>query len=192
MDHLTLKAQLEELHPESYGWAMSCCRRNPGNAESVLQTVYLKILEGRARFDGKSVLKTWVFSVIRKTAADKRRRELFFNFRHVKSEDAEGYPARDSSPDERLYQSEIHRLFRQALAALPRRQREVLQLVFYHGLNLSEAAQVMDVSLGSSRTHYERGKKRLRQILLKAKGFHDSGVGRRDIPGVVPGTETGG
>ncbi|MBZ5537224.1 MAG: RNA polymerase sigma factor [Acidobacteriia bacterium] len=192
MDNLTLKAQLEQLHPESYGWALSCCRRNPCDAESVLQAVYLKILEERARYDGKSAFKTWLFSVIRRTAADRRRRQLFFNFRHVKSEDAEAYPARGVSPDETLYQSEVHNLFRLALAALPRRQREVLQLVFYHGLNLGEAAQVMGVSLGSSRTHYERGKKRLRQTLLKAEVFHDSRVGRRDIPGVLPGTEAGG
>ncbi|MBZ5553726.1 MAG: RNA polymerase sigma factor [Acidobacteriia bacterium] len=191
MDNLTLKAQLEQLHPESYGWALSCCRRNPRDAESVLQTVYLKILEGRARFEGRSVFKTWLFSVIRRTAANRRRRLLFFNFRHVKPEDAEAYSARGVSPDERLYQSEVHKLFRQAFVGLPRRQREVLQLVFYHGLNLGEAAQVMGVSLGSSRTHYERGKKRLRQILLKAKVIHDSRVGRRDIPGTVPGTETG-
>ena len=41
-----LKAELERLHSASFGWALSCCRRNHADAEEVLQTVYLKILQG--------------------------------------------------------------------------------------------------------------------------------------------------
>ncbi len=53
MDIAELKAELETLHSASFGWALSCCRRDRGEAEDVLQTVYLKILEGKARFRGE-------------------------------------------------------------------------------------------------------------------------------------------
>src|SRR4029078_6434992 len=75
MEISELKAELERLHPASFGWALSCCGRNPAEAEEVLQTVYLKILQGKAIYRGQSKLKTWLFAVIRKTAISERRKQ---------------------------------------------------------------------------------------------------------------------
>ena len=55
------------------------------------------------------------------------------------------------------------------LMLLSERQREVLHLIFYSELTLEEASQVLQVSLGSARTHYHRGKQRLSQLLDEAK-----------------------
>src|SRR6266404_8577953 len=76
MDLSELKAELEKLHGASFGWALSCCRRDRAEAEEVLQTVYLKILEGKARYRGESNLETWLFAVIRKTAITEQRKRL--------------------------------------------------------------------------------------------------------------------
>ena len=51
--------------PACFGLAQ-LLRARLGEAEEVLQTVYLKIFEGNARFRGESSLKTWLFAVIRK------------------------------------------------------------------------------------------------------------------------------
>ena len=64
-----------------------------------------------------------------------------------------------------MYRDEMERTLRSALAALSQRQSQVLHLVFYQELSLAEAAQVMHVSLGSARTHYDRGKRRLRELI---------------------------
>src|SRR5213594_3597075 len=76
MDIADLKAELERLHSSSFGWALSCCRRDFGEAEEVLQNVYLKIIEGKARFRGEASFKTWLVSVIRKTAVSEHRKGL--------------------------------------------------------------------------------------------------------------------
>ena len=186
MDSSELRAQLERYHRASYGWALSCCWRDSVEAEDVLQTVYLKILEGRARYNGQAPFKTWLFAVIRKTAADARRRNRLRRLRLIKYQESAGPAAPEESLDETIYRSQIQTLFRQALAALPRRQQEVLQLVFYHDLSLAEAAEVMGVSVGSARTHYERGKKRLRQRMEKSKAFDEPGLGRKENQGTVP------
>src|SRR2546425_11212497 len=81
LDDVTLRSELEAHHAESYGWALSCCRRRREEAENVLQIVYLKVLGRRAVFDGRSTFKTWLFSVIRRTAAGERRTELFHKLR---------------------------------------------------------------------------------------------------------------
>jgi RNA polymerase sigma-70 factor (ECF subfamily) len=178
MDDSELRALLEQHHRAGYSWALCCCSRDPTEAESVLQTVYLKVLDGRARFDGKSAFRTWLFAVIRRTAADERRRAVLGKLRLLSFD---RHPARnpEETPDDAVYRSQIQTIFRGALSTLSRRQQEVLQLVFYHDLSVAEAAEVMGVSIGSARTHYERGKKRLHQVFSESRLFDESRLERK-------------
>lgn len=151
--------ELERLHAATFAWALACCGFVRDEAEDVLQTVYLKILDGRARFDERSTYKTWLFAVVRRTAADRRRRRMVATLGllrlFARTPDANHEP-RDNSDGARV---------RAALAALAPRQREVLELVFYQDLTVEEAARVMGVSVGAARVHYDRGKKNLRARL---------------------------
>jgi RNA polymerase sigma-70 factor (ECF subfamily) len=185
MERDELTALLEQHHAASFGWALGCCRRDHSEAEDVLQIVYLKVLEGKARFNGTSSFKTWLFAVIHKTAADQRRRHLVRALTLLKAGGQEAPGARADRPDDSTYRSEIQVVFRRALARLATRQREALELVFYHDLNLQEAAAVMGVSLGSARTHYDRGKKRLRQLLEETEALYESEWKRRENPATV-------
>ena len=186
IDIAELKEELEKLHSASFGWALSCCRRDYAEAEEVLQTVYLKILEGKARYRGESSLKTWLFAVIRKTAIGEYRKRLVRSLVFLGSSERQGTGVSPAdAPTTLLEKSELQKQFRVALAKLPARQREALHLVFYEDLSLSEAANVMGVSIGSARQHYERGKKHLREWLSYTETENGIVWQRKETPSAV-------
>jgi RNA polymerase sigma factor (sigma-70 family) len=156
MERAELEGELERLHAASFGWALGCCGRNHDEAEEVLQTVYVKVLDGKARFDGRSSLKTWLFAVIRRTALAHRRT------RWIRSLALLRLPPPDPVVQE--HPEDTRRLVA-ALRRLARRQREVLELVFYHDMTIEEAGAALRISVGSARVHYTRGKKRLEAML---------------------------
>lgn len=181
MEISELKAELEKLHPASFGWALNCCGHNRAEAEEVLQMVYLKILQGKASYRGECKLQTWLFAVIRKTAITEHRKHLL---RTLKSIAGTKTQTGDLQPDAELARSELQRRFQKAMARLPARQRETMHLVFYQDLTLSEAAEVMKISIGTARRHYERGKKQLREALDR-KGVEYAGWRRKENPGTL-------
>ena len=167
-----LEARLGELHAESFGWAMSCCAWDRADAEDVLQTAYLRVLTGRARFEGRSAFRTWLFGVIRHVAREHHRRLRIHRERtdRMAAEGAAAEAAVAEVPGDELERAEERTVLLAALDALAARQREVLHLVFYHDLTVDEAAEVMGVSVGSARVHYDRGKKKLRALLAPDLG----------------------
>jgi RNA polymerase sigma-70 factor (ECF subfamily) len=157
-----VEAELERHHADCFAWAMACCGRDRTEAEDVLQTSYLKVLDGRAVFASRSSLKTWLFGVIRRTAAEHRRWRALRRFRPASlAEHADPSP----DPASAVGHSESADRLVGALATLTARQRELLHLVFYQDLTIAEAADVLGISIGTARTHYERGKQRLRALL---------------------------
>ncbi len=171
VERSAVDSELEQLHAESWGWALACCGRDRELAQDVLQTAYLRILSGAARFEGRSSFKTWVFGVIRMSVRGERRRSLLWGSRHRGTEAALEIPDAASRGDAQVEQAERIGALVLAMKRLSSRQREVLQLAFYHDLTIEEAAGVMGVSVGSARTHYDRGKKSLARLL----GEEDAG-----------------
>ncbi len=168
MDDVELRRQLERVHADCFGWAMACCGRDPDDAGEVLQTVYLKVLDGRARYDGRSSFRTWLFGVIRRTAASERRKAWLRGLLLKREADGLG-PEAPAPPDAQIERDSRCRSLHNALAHLAPRQHEVLQLVFYHELTVEDSAAVMGISIGSARTHYARGKARLAVLLGDAQ-----------------------
>lgn len=147
---------LERHHREAYLWARQCCGFDDEGAKDILQMVYLKILEGKARYNEKANVKTWIFSVIRNTAMDFQKSQKML------------YPLGlvNDPVEENDHEKPID--YQKVIQELPARQRQVMLLVFYHGLTLEKVADILDLGIGSVRAHYDRGKKALKELILKS------------------------
>ena len=134
----------------------------------MLQTAYLKVLDGSARFDGRSSKRTWLFAVIRRSAAERRRRRWLSDLLPERWLRRDPLPIHAPDTATLAEASETSAHLRSALAKLPGSQRELMHLVFYQDFTIEEAAAVLGIGLGSARTHYERGKARLRDMLSRS------------------------
>src|SRR5262249_16638497 len=136
MDAERLAAAIEPLHEDVVAWAAASCRWDREEAIEGVQTVYVKILEGRARFDGRSSLETRLVSVVRRTAAERRRRRTLRAIL-LAERDGAATASGGETPESAFAASEESRRLAVALSGLSSRQRDVLHLVFYADMTLS-------------------------------------------------------
>ncbi len=152
LDHI-----LNEHHRDAYIWSRQCCSFDEELAKDVLQQAYLKILEGKAKLREADKAKTWLFSIIRYTAIDQLRQKG----KLLAFEDHFDMEVLTEEVDTTDYESLIK--------VLPKMQQEVLLMVFYHQMTIQQSADVLQISIGTARTHYDRGKKKLKELILKTQ-----------------------
>ncbi len=174
MDEASLRDALAALHPAAWAWARHCCRGDAEEAADALQSAYLAVLEGRARFGGQSSFRTWFFGVIRRSAMGRRRTRWFHRLLLERRGD-ELVPPAPRPAGQALEEEERVAQLESALRSLSGRQREVIELVFQHELTIEEAATVIGIPLGTARTHYARGKARLATLLRPLQEEKDHG-----------------
>ncbi len=150
------RSALEAMHGQVFGWALSRCNYEQAVAEDLVQQAYVELLTGKARFDGASSLKTFVFAVVQNLARN-RYRKVASRLRIAGELKAEAADAA-VQPVEPGETSGIW----DAVRRLPQRQRDIIELVFCRDMTIEEASRVMGVSTGTGRVHYDRAKKALR------------------------------
>lgn len=151
MNRSQLEIFLRQHHREAFLWARQCCGFDGELAKDVIQQVYLKVLEGKAKLKVEDHPKTWLFSVIRFTAMDELRAKGKWLTVEIEED-----MAWESEPTETQSHEDLIR-------RLTKMQQEVLLMVFYHDMTLEEAAKVLQLNIGTVRTHYDRGKKKLKE-----------------------------
>ena len=152
LDHI-LKAH----HRDAYLWARQCCSFEDEMAKDVLQQSYLKILEGQAKLKDASKAKTWLFSIIRYTAIDEIRKA------------GKVVSLSDSYDPMEIHEEIDSTDYEGIIKHLPEMQREVILMVFYHQMTIAQSAEILQIGLGTARTHYDRGKKKLKELITKVQ-----------------------
>ncbi|HME03022.1 MAG TPA: sigma-70 family RNA polymerase sigma factor [Solirubrobacteraceae bacterium] len=164
-------------------------------AEEVTQETWVAVLNGIHAFEGRSALRTWIFSILTnraKTYAIRERRTLPFSA----AAEADGFASVDPEefvrdgeewaghwaipprpwqrPERRVLSLEIREQLRRALGELPERQRVVVTLRDVEGFTAEEVRGLLDLSVENQRVLLHRGRARLRACLDPDLG--DSGA----------------
>jgi len=130
-------------------------------AEDVAQETWLAVIRGVHDFEGRSSLKTWIFSILTRRARTMAAREL----RH-RGNGREGGPTAGigtvGAPEE---SREAWGVLLSALAALPDAQRQVVLLRDVEGLPARSVCQMLGLSGTNQRVLLHRGRTRLKRAL---------------------------
>lgn len=154
------RSALEAVHDQVFGWALSRCDYQHAVAEDLVQQAYVELLSGKAKFEGRSSLKTFVFSVVQNLARSRFRRIASrMRLLHDVKQNTVNEPVVVTTADK-------NPALWQAVQGLPQRQRDIIELVFCRDMTIEEASGVMGVTIGTGRVHYDRAKKALRSSLI--------------------------
>jgi RNA polymerase sigma-70 factor (ECF subfamily) len=127
-------------------------------AEDAVSETFLDVWRTADRFQGRSSVSTWLFAIARHKALQAlRSRPLVC----LEDEEAGAAAVDDADDPETALNGQYRRaMIRRCLAQLPPAQRELLDLVYYHGKGIAEVAQIVGIPAGTvkSRMHDARGR----------------------------------
>jgi RNA polymerase sigma-70 factor (ECF subfamily) len=142
--------------------------RDGGEAEDLMQEVFLEIFMKAAQFDpAKGSLKTWILQYVYHRSLSRRQYLALRNF-YDRQQITEGEVSESNSVSgswRGLTSQEWRRVIEQGLATLNEKQRKTVELACFHGLLLSEIAERTKEPLTNVRHHYYRGLDGLRKFL---------------------------
>jgi RNA polymerase sigma-70 factor (ECF subfamily) len=197
-EEVSLVAELKAGSESAYEWLIARFHqpvyslvarmvRDPADAADTTQEVFLKVFRGIRSFHGDASLKTWIYRIAIREAANQRR----WWFRHKRRETSMDAPAQDTgesspvmlrdtladagdSPFETLARQEARARVESELRQLPEPYRTAVVLRDIEELSYEEVAEVLGVSLGTVKSRLMRGrealKKRLEAYVREAGG----------------------
>ncbi len=151
-------------------------------AEDLTQEVFVKIGQALETFRGESGLSTWIYRIATNAALDKLRRPLNC-LSDEKSLSVE--PIEDAREDEniwtgeladsteqRVIRQEMNECIREIISTLPEAYRIVIVLGELEGLNDSEIADILGLTLPATKIRLHRARARLKKELTRACTFY--------------------
>jgi RNA polymerase sigma-70 factor (ECF subfamily) len=155
--------------------------RNRADAEDLVQESLLRAYKAIDGFDGRYP-RAWLLTILRNTERNRHRRRRPELLSDPNMAEERG-PRTDADMVERRAEDrEFDEAVTAALEELPENFRRVVELVDVDGLTYQEAADVLDVPLGTVMSRLHRARRRIRDLLVPA-GFGPGAVD--DVTGVT-------
>jgi RNA polymerase sigma-70 factor (ECF subfamily) len=155
--------------------------RTPSAAEDVVQETWLGVLRGLHAFEGRSSLRTWMFSILVNQARSRAKRDArSLPFSALADEEgpsvdpaafgadgrwASAPPRLDADPETGLLSGELRAQLLRAVEDLSEEQRAVITLRDLVGCSAPEVCELLDISDGNQRVILHRARSRVRNAL---------------------------
>jgi RNA polymerase sigma-70 factor (ECF subfamily) len=141
-------------------------------AEDILQETFWRVWRSASTYQPQRGSFTgWLFRIARNLAIDAYRRRNVRPSQIAVMEDADSILDRVADPDmdvaEQAQAILKNRQVRNALASLPRVQRQVIEMAFFYGMTRQEIAEATGEALGTIHTRARLGLQKLREELDK-------------------------
>ena len=160
---------IAELSPGLFAFAYRAVRQRE-EAEDLVQDTWISALRTVPSFEGRSSLRTWLVSILRRRIADRFRRD-----RPSEQFEEDKISALDEASEERLGNFEAANIATRAMDALTDLERTAVTLCDVQDMDRDEASEQMGVTRGHLRVLLHRGRHKL-EAALEAEGV--SRVGR--------------
>jgi len=154
--------------------------RDPSLAEDLTQDAFIKAFRHLESYDPRRKLSSWLFKIAHNTTLDHLRRRQLDT---VSLEPDEGEAAdrqrswvdeETASPDQRVERQDMADAIELAIARLPPRYREIVVLRYQEGMAYHEIADILDLPMGTVKTHIHRARGKMAQI-LREEGWGPDG-----------------
>ena len=159
-----LQAQIPRLR--RYARALTGSRES---ADDLVQDALERAWTKRALWRPDSNLRAWLFAVMHNVFVNGVKRTRPMASLDALNEESNVEPAASSASAET---DAALREMQSALARLPVEQRQVVLLVGLEQFTYAEAAEVLEVPIGTVMSRLSRGRDRLRQLLDEEPGGH--------------------
>jgi RNA polymerase sigma-70 factor, ECF subfamily len=150
------------------GWALGFTERMLGSrheAEDVVQTAFLRVWQGAAKWEPSAKFSTWLYRVLYNLCMDQFRARGKAAWQPLDDLIADTVVSAAPSIEEHLWGQQRDAQVRTALASLPASQRDAMVLRYYEELPQAEAAALMGVSEGALESLLSRARATLRTTL---------------------------
>lgn len=136
-----------------------CCMvlKDAVMAEDAVQETFLKAYKSLHAFRGESSEKTWLMRIAINVCKDMQRTAWFRNLGKMVSIENVQIPAEQEMSISSELVSEIMKL--------PSKYKEVVLLYYYEGMNQSEVAQILSVSITTVHRRLEKARELLKKQL---------------------------
>ena len=157
----------------------------PELAEEAAQEAFLAAWQGLPFFRGDSAFATWLYRLTSNACVDLLRKE---NRHQGPSLDDEAVgaevPDPAPTPEKAVEQKELRGQIEAGLRSLSPEHREVLILREIQQLSYDEIADVLSLDLGTVKSRINRGRRQLREFLLKQGNFLSSAASNKTERGL--------